>query len=80
MNLTKKEQKWLDQFQELILKCPDRFSFFTIGDHLEIYDNEIVSSDEAKNFEGDPVTLLNDKNAYINMIWFPNGGVSGWCG
>lgn len=44
-NLTKKEQVWLDELQEMLDRCPSkRLGFFTMGDNnVFVYDVKMES-------------------------------------
>ena len=56
--LTKNEIKWLIDMQKMLNKCPERFGFYTIGDHdLQIYDynkddeiNDLMDQGKAGDF------------------------------
>jgi len=59
MRLTKKEEQWLDEFQELMNRCPSkRFSSFTTGDP------EIVIFEASKEREVNDLLDSGDVNDF----------------
>ncbi|HFI5325862.1 TPA: hypothetical protein ACGQSM_003695 [Serratia liquefaciens] len=74
--LTKKEQAWLDEFQEVLNRCPSkRLGFATAGDRdITVYDSSfsdlifIVLEREG----GDYIPTATKLGAVLGVINFPS--------
>lgn len=77
MKLTAAEQKWIDDLNTLLAKCPSkRLGFYTIGDRdVYVYDFTKEKKIEAlmdRRASMDYPTAVNELDAGVDTLVFPN--------
>lgn len=74
--LTKGEKKWCQDIEKLLLNCPARFGFYTIGDaDLNVFDREACEVDGIPQEECEP-----DNRGYGLASIRSKEQIQGWCG
>ena len=73
---TKEEKKWIKRVQRALNACPsDRLGFYTIGDpEIAIYDRHKL--EEFGEGDGDFCVAVDDADAQLDRLVFPQGVVS----
>lgn len=78
--LTKAEQKWVDELQAVLDRCPsERLGFYTIGDN-NVFLYDLTHSEAITKKPGDLINILKENGwGFDETIDFPQP-VEGVCG